>query len=369
MTIQTRSARLEEYPQIREILQEAFGDDEVQLWDHLVAHDPALTPDTIRVALDPRGRPVACTVVLPRTIQGPQGPVPAAVTTLVACRPELQRRGYGGATVRDGLRQMAERGLAFSILYGEADYYPRFGYARVLPLYRTILPVDTPELNQVPLPEADQPLRPATEADLPLLSGLFARHLAGYPGAVARGPEPWLWQLRKPERFALLLTRSGAPAYALVAEDREQGLLFVYEAAADEPAAGRLLLTGLLGEARRRGLAEVRLATPPDHLVTRLAVLHGAEQRLQPAKHGMVAVTRWAPLLPAGYTVSGGALLREGEPVLEAPEASLVQLAFGYRTVDDLLLLGEARLKGDPAVLRADFPARLPKWSLAPFWM
>lgn len=133
-------------------------------------------------------------------------------------------------------------------------------------------------------------------------------------------------------------------------------------------------MVGLAQEALRRGLKEVRLVTPPDHehLVTRIALLMEAEQIIRPARHAMVAVTNWAPLLPSGFSVDSEGLRRDGRLVLAAPMAPLVRLAFGYRSVEDLLLTGEARLagaEGDLAELRRAFPTRPGKWSLAPFWL
>ncbi|MFZ5826242.1 MAG: GNAT family N-acetyltransferase [Bacillota bacterium] len=366
MSIIVRSARADDYPAVRTLIADAFKSDEQHLWDYLVANDPALTPESVRLALGPDGEPVACTVVLPRTVMGPQGPVSGSIVTLVACRPDLQGQGYGGATVRDAVRYLAERGDGFGLLLGHPDYYPRFGFVPVFPEVRTLLPA-------APLGEGEAVgLRPATEVDLPLLASLYDHHLAACTGAVARGPHPWLWRLRNPERHQLLVLSEGGPAYALFTENREHDLLFVFEAAADEPRAARRLLAGLAQEALRRGLKEVRLATPPDHLVSRVAVLLDAEQIIRPGRHTMVVVTNWAPLLPPGFTVEAEGLHHAGRPVLAAPQTALVRLAFGYRSVDDLLLAGEARPVGGEealAEIRRAFPARPGKWSLAPFWM
>lgn len=87
MTITVRSARLTDYPTVRSIITDAFKDDEQHLWDYLVANDPAMAPECVRLALGPDGEPVACTVALPRSIMGPRGPVSGSVVTLVARRP------------------------------------------------------------------------------------------------------------------------------------------------------------------------------------------------------------------------------------------------------------------------------------------
>ncbi len=319
-----------------------------------------MTPDCIRLALTLAGEVAACTVVLPRIVQGPRGPVGGAVITLVACQPALQGQGYGGASVRDALAYMATQGMALGILYGHPAYYPRFGFAPVLSAVRTHLTV----AGEVP---NEQALRPATDEDVPLLTSLYTEQLGHYPCTVERGPEPWLWRVRNPEHCALLRLDS-SPAYAVVAENREQDLLFVHEAAAAGAEANRRLLAGLVAEARQRGLKEVRLGTPADHALTRLARQMGAEQRLHPAKAGMAVVVDWAPLLPPGFTVEGEELHCHSHVALRIAQLPLTQLVLGYRSAEDLLLSGEATLVGHEEELRQAFPARAPHWFLAPFW-
>ena len=93
MQTETRGARRNEYPLIREILARAFKtEDEAELWDCLVTHDASLRPDGVRLTVVD-GRPVACSVVLPRQIQTRWGWAAGAIVTLVACHPDHQNQG------------------------------------------------------------------------------------------------------------------------------------------------------------------------------------------------------------------------------------------------------------------------------------
>ncbi|MGE5577029.1 MAG: GNAT family N-acetyltransferase [Syntrophothermus sp.] len=389
MTIEVRAAQMGEYPVLREIFARAFEtEDEARLWDYLVAHEPSLRPEGVRVAVVD-GRPVACTVVLPRRVRIRQDWAPGAVITLVACHPDYQNQGYGGRTVRDALAYMADQGLAIGVLYGHPGYYPRFGFVPVLPDQSTILassfPLDATlagcwEKIGEEAPEEETPgeevlewekLRPVAEEDLPALAALYAAQMSIYPCAMAREAEPWLWSLRN-TRHNALLTLPERQGYALVSSDRAHNMLVIQEGAAVDVVSGRRLLAGLVGEAQNRGLAKLRLVLPPGHLLVRLALLWGAEQSCHPATAGMAAITCWKALLPPGYQVNDQGLAYRGQLVLRADAQALIELVVGYRGIDDLLLEPDVALPGGDAdyeLLRRDFPPGFPKWSPAPFWL
>lgn len=362
MTISVRGARSAEFPVIREVLGAAFKHDEVDLWDNLAAHDASMTPERVIVAEGPDGEPVACTVYLPRRIRLADGRwVPGAIVTLVACRPDLQGKGYGGATVQGASEAMAREGLAVGILYGHPGYYPRFGYAPVLPHTNRTLKADKES--------AAAPLEEAGEADLPAVQALFEAHMTAFPCAVDRPAGRWAWSTRH-DGGPRLLVLPDRQAYAAVGVHAKEGRLGVSEAGATSPEAGNRLLDSLIARARALDLAEVRIMLPPEHLLCRLAALRGAALQRFEAGPGMAVITRWAEVLPEGYTLEGTTLCHGGTPVLTAPTAALTQLALGYRSVHDLLLLPGVTLLQPEALahLERAFPAATPHWSLEVFW-
>jgi predicted N-acetyltransferase YhbS len=376
MTIEVRGAHPSEYPILHDMMVHAFkagADEEAPLWDYLAGSDPNVTPECARVGLHD-GRPVSCSLVVPRRIQTPRGPVPGAVITVVACEPELQGQGYGGAAVRDSLRYMAEQGLAVAILYGHPGYYPRFGFAPVLAHWDTTLTA-----AEVP---GGEPLAAATEGDLPALTELFLASFGQYPCAELRDASPWFWNLRSPGQHALLKLPEGG-AYALASENARENSIDVHEAAAVDAGTARLLLAGLKEHMLNRGAEKIRLFLPPDHRLARLGFLLGGKQRAIPAAAGMAAITRWEMVLPAGYGVSDEGLTLNGRLALRASRTHLTQLVLGYRSVADLLLLPGVGLADATATrtqtagsgaspllqrLTADFPAGFPRWAYAPFW-
>lgn len=370
-----RGAAHEEYPLVREILARAFKtEDEAFLWDFLVQHDPSLRPEMVRVAvLD--GRPVACTVLLPRQVRTRQGWAPGAIVTLVGCLPELQGKGYGGATVREAVAYMQEHGMAVGVLFGHPDYYPRFGFAPVLPWYETLLTAEAAGRTVGPGGKAARGDAPSVEgcalvsvepADYTALTALYGEAHATNPCGVARTGDPWAWTLRHPDRNQLL-TLPDRQGYAFVGDGKD-GVLPVHEAAATDLPAARRLLAALGAEATDRGLAKLKLALPSDHLLVQLARFLGASHTIHAAGPGMAVITDWSPVLPPGYRVSAEGLYGDGALVVRADRASLTQLALGYRSIDDLLLDEGVTVTGDAGRLRGDFPPLCPKWALEPFW-
>lgn len=319
-----RGARADKLGRVRAIMANAFKtEDEAQLFDHLLAHDPGCIPDNIRVAVH-GDEPVACTVVLPRRFYTRLGLTPGAIITLVACLPEYQGQGYGGATVQDALQHAKHLGLSFAVLYGHPGYYPRFGFVPVLPHYETTV--------ELPAGEAE-PL--VATADYALLTGLYRAAYSGYPLASEREPVAWHWEPRKPEEYSPL-TLQDHSAYAFVSADK------VHEAAATDRKSAERLLRALAQRARQLGHEKLRLFLPPDHLLSRLALLHKAEYRYVTAAAGMAVVLDWEPLLPPGYDQ-------------QIAQPLLTQLVFGYRSAADV---GQAEA----------FPPVNPKWSLEPLW-
>jgi len=139
MATEVRCARADEYPLVRELIRVSFKDDEAELWDYLVENDPSLRPEGVSLCVAD-GRPVACTVALPRKVRGPQGWLPGAIITLVCTHPDFRLRGHGASTVRDAVAWVTEQGGVLSFLYGVRAYYPRFGFVPVLPRLETVIP-------------------------------------------------------------------------------------------------------------------------------------------------------------------------------------------------------------------------------------
>jgi len=81
----------------------------------------------------------------------------------VAVRPDRQRQGIGSALIREGIRQLQDKGAAGIVLVGDPNYYVRFGF------------VSRPELPMGEIPQQYVLSLPLTD-DMP--SGEITAHEA-----------------------------------------------------------------------------------------------------------------------------------------------------------------------------------------------
>jgi len=401
-----RGARIGEYPALFELFQAAFEEDEAQLFDFLVANDPTLTPDTIRV-VTLNDRPVACSIALPRKIRTAFGTwVPGAIITLVACHPDHQGRGFGSLAVLQSLEYAARRGARLAILYGHPSYYPRFGFVPVLPAVITTLDIKSlfsesfeielqpPEFPKDVIPKTPNWLvaREVRDEDAPVLLKMHNSNLANCPCYVGRDESPWIWKPRgaMSGRNVLVFCKNrpdNVIGYAFIMDDPKEDRLGLFEAATLDSTAAPPIILELAKKARNLGRRFITTSMHPDTLVVQTALSMGATQKYKPAGAGMACVLRWTGLLPEGYEVIPDTVVQpspsdtfevtyKGKHVLRAKRDALTRLVLGYEDIDSLASKGELEftLDGKDAkchhleLLRKDFPKSLPKWYLAPYW-
>ena len=387
MTKKARGAYEYEYPELFTLFQTAFKEDEAELFDFLAKNDPTLTPDCIRVATVD-DMPVACSVVLLREIRTLHGNwVPGAVITLVACDPKYQNRGFGSLAVKDSLAYAARAGASLALLYGHPGYYPRFGFAPVLPAAIATLAVDgvltegmddcskrTPAAEtgcaryakivkthegyadqegqgrcEAEDGQADQAehrgrqghvtsrllVREIQNSDVPILLGLYESQLAGYPCSVRRDASPWLWKPRGVmagrDVLVFLDTQSGqVVGYSYCIDNPDKGYLTVTEAAALDKAVASCIVSSLARRAAVLGRRHLKVSMSPDSVVFQAALDKGADMEYKAAAAGMACVLSWEGLLPDGYRVErigDGQVQTPGFPRAEGGEFNLTSTA------------------------------------------
>lgn len=123
-----RTETLDDHAAIRTLLRAAFADGpgagevEERIVDAL-REDDAMT---LSLVADIDGRIAGVVVFSPVTID--DGAANWYGLGPVAVMPQDQRHGVGGALIRAGLAELAERGAAGCVVLGEPDYYGRFGF-------------------------------------------------------------------------------------------------------------------------------------------------------------------------------------------------------------------------------------------------
>ncbi len=105
----------EEGPQIAELVHALLSDETAQPVYSLVAEaNGEIAGHVLFTAVQVEGAPVRAQILAP-----------------LAILPSHQKRGIGGALIRDGLRRLSEAGVGLVFVLGHPSYYPRFGFEAV----------------------------------------------------------------------------------------------------------------------------------------------------------------------------------------------------------------------------------------------
>jgi putative acetyltransferase len=111
---------------IFETVRLAFGrDDEAKLVDRLRAAGLCVVAMVARE----EGQAVGYALFSRLPLFSAQGRMDALALAPVAVRPEAQKRGLGGALIRDGIALCRRTGETAVLVLGHEEYYPRFGFS------------------------------------------------------------------------------------------------------------------------------------------------------------------------------------------------------------------------------------------------
>ncbi|MGM1429615.1 GNAT family N-acetyltransferase [Sphingobacterium lactis] len=150
MDIQLRTEKPQDFPEIRELLIEAFADEihsdhsEQDLVERLRS-SLGYVPELALVAFADTEL-VGYILLTKITIQGAEAEYDALALAPVAVRPKFQNLGIGGQLIEEAHRRATELGFKAIVLLGHAQYYPRFGYQQAS-AFGIRLPFDVPDEN------------------------------------------------------------------------------------------------------------------------------------------------------------------------------------------------------------------------------
>lgn len=138
---------------IRAVNELAFGRANEARLVEAVRRSPGFVPELSLVAVDEE-RIVGHALFSRVTVEAEGETVDVLALGPIAVRPEFQRRGIGGALVRQGLERAAALGFRAVVLIGHPEYYPRFGF-RSASLWglKTAYPVPEEVFLALPLQE------------------------------------------------------------------------------------------------------------------------------------------------------------------------------------------------------------------------
>lgn len=126
--MQVRAAREDDAPEVREVHLDAFPDDEAQLVAQLaVALLLEGGPHVLSLVAEEK-RIMGHVAFSPVTLDGHEE-FRGAILAPLAVRQAHQRHGVGSRLVASGLEKLAGRGTEAVFVYGDPDYYGRFGFS------------------------------------------------------------------------------------------------------------------------------------------------------------------------------------------------------------------------------------------------
>lgn len=244
MNLQIRPEALKDYNSIAEVILLAFREDgehyerNVYLADSL-RHRYGFTPELALVA-EVDEKVVGYALFSPCELYMSDCPVPAVFLSPLAVHPDFQKMGVGGRLLAEGHRRAREMGYGLSILYGDPEYYGRFGYrnkmfsGKGLVIQKRDLPSVTHEVIE----------RPVGAEDLDWLVSLWREWHMGDPISLFPGERLMDWISHDPQYKCSVAVVDGKSAGYLQYATSNPSRLISFLADGPESAAQMLAHVG-----------------------------------------------------------------------------------------------------------------------------
>ncbi len=150
MTIQLRQETPADHPTVASIIREAFktephSDQTEHLLVERLRQSDAFIPE-LSIIAEVEGKICGHVLVTKIEIVNGEQMFPSLALAPVAVHPNHQKKGIGGALIKEAHRVAKEAGFLSIVLLGHDQYYPRFGYQRCSQ-FGIQLPFEAPDEN------------------------------------------------------------------------------------------------------------------------------------------------------------------------------------------------------------------------------
>lgn len=105
----------------------AFSEEDVASLVRDLVADPSARPVLSLLARD-GDRAVGHVMFTAARLEGASPEIAVSILAPLAVVPDAQRRGVGGSLIEEGIRRLAESGVALVFVLGHPEYYPRHGF-------------------------------------------------------------------------------------------------------------------------------------------------------------------------------------------------------------------------------------------------
>ena len=289
MTITIRKETLKDYQQIAEVSLLSFRGhtpkedfrQELILGD-VLRHSSYYDNDLALVA-EIDGKIVGYALFSPVDVYYQNNLTKSIILDPLAVHPDFQGKGIGDMLLNEGHRIAAEKGYASSLLFGEKDYYPRFGYIPKVFSYSGIkVDKDSIESEGTKLTE-----RPVEPGDISTLSDIWKKWNKDEPIAVFPGNNflDWVSHERK-FRAVTILKNSELVGY--MRYEIERPWVVMYFMAKTQNA---MELLGLIKDKiEDENAKKIYISLNPDSNTVKQAFNCNYESNVNMSVHGMLKV-------------------------------------------------------------------------------
>ena len=315
----------------------------------------------------------------------------------VGTKEKHRNKGYSRRVMEDSTAFMTENGFDVAMLFGIPDFYPKFGYATVLP--ETWVELDTEKAQAA---ESTYQIREFETEDVPKILALYAANNAERTGTPLRDETRWK-DFKMGSDFGVVadpfvvLDEANEVIGYFVCDDTEEKCVLC-DIGFQDRTIFETIVRFLADRAKRIGAAQIECSMPADHpfaifcrrygcrtdiqnpknrggmmrIINQSSTLKGITGELEKRLRRSAHLSQWSGKILISTELGQDCLgIDRGRVVhtsskanafhLEVPQDKLIQLMMGRRSIEDLAVESDVSVTGGIVpILETLFPLGYP---------